>query len=82
MKRERRRHYVITLQRLCEDGVTRFSTQYGDLTGDVDEADAFLRVWKTACETWTEHAKPLGWEGTAFTVENSAVLFYRLADLW
>jgi hypothetical protein len=75
----RERHYIITLQRMCEDGVMRYTTQYGTFAGHDPEDEAFEQVWEIACTTATPRFEEAGVPG-AWTVENTAVLFYRLVD--
>lgn len=67
-----RRHYIITLQRTSPRQIQQ-STQHGYFEGDDGECDAFEAVWRTCCERLADAT------GDEWTMENTSVLFYRLA---
>jgi hypothetical protein len=77
--RTRKRHYLITLQKMYDNGVMRYSTQHGEFEGDDDEGAAFELIVDAACAKATALFTAEGLSGT-WSRDNSAVLFYRLAD--
>lgn len=76
-----RYHYIITLQRMGQDGHMRYSTQNGGISMERHDGEqgVFLRIWGTACEEATKRANELGVRG-AWTGDNTSVLFYRLLE--
>lgn len=69
----RTRHYILTLQ-LGSDP-SKCSTTSGELGSDLDEQDAFHKIWAGVCDNLCAKS------GLDWNPDNTLVLFYRLAEL-
>lgn len=67
------RYYILTLQ-LGSDP-SKCSTSSGVLAADLDEQDAFDKIWAGVCDNLSAKS------GLDWNPDNTLVLFYRLADM-
>ncbi len=69
------RHYILTMRLVHLEFSGGWSTQHGYFISDATEDEAFQAIWKSCCEAATEGTNVGPW-----TTDNTAVLFYRLAE--